>query len=114
MTSRWADDLVEHAEGLDEHTRHKAGFYVKQIANALSPSNFIAHQSRSSIARPSPPTARTWCKGMKMLAEDIAAGKGDLQAAPDRLRRKFEVGDNMAMTPGKVVAAERHLPDHPV
>ena len=31
VTSRWAGDLVEHAEGLDEHTRHKAGFYVKQI-----------------------------------------------------------------------------------
>ena len=24
VTSRWAADLVEHAEGLDEHTRHKA------------------------------------------------------------------------------------------
>ena len=41
VTSRWAGDLVEHAEGLDEHTRHKAGFYVKQITNAISPSNFI-------------------------------------------------------------------------
>ena len=41
VTARWAGDLVEHAEGLDEHTRHKAGFYVKQIANAISPSNFI-------------------------------------------------------------------------
>ena len=41
VTSRWAGDLVEHADGLDEHTRHKAGFYVKQIANAISPSNFI-------------------------------------------------------------------------
>jgi polyhydroxyalkanoate synthase len=41
VTSRWAADLVEHADGLDEHTRHKAEFYVKQVANAISPSNFI-------------------------------------------------------------------------
>src|SRR5690606_30609279 len=39
VTSRWASDLVEHAEGLDPHTRHKAGFYVKQLSNAISPSN---------------------------------------------------------------------------
>ena len=42
-------------------------------------------------------------RGMRMLAEDIEAGKGDL-----RLRQsdysKFAVGENLAMTPGKVVA----------
>ena len=41
VTARWAGDLVEHADGLDEHTKHKAGFYMKQIASAISPSNFI-------------------------------------------------------------------------
>ena len=37
----WADHLVKDAEGLDPHTRQKAEFYVRQIANALSPSNFV-------------------------------------------------------------------------
>ena len=41
VTSRWAGELVSDADGLDEHTRHKAGFYVKQVTNAISPSNFI-------------------------------------------------------------------------
>src|SRR5690606_21170388 len=41
VTSRWAGDLVEHADGLDEHTRHKAQFYMKQVTQALSPSNFL-------------------------------------------------------------------------
>ena len=41
VTSRWAADLVEHAEGLDDHTRHKASFYVKQVSIAFAPSNFI-------------------------------------------------------------------------
>ncbi|TMJ35475.1 MAG: class I poly(R)-hydroxyalkanoic acid synthase, partial [Alphaproteobacteria bacterium] len=39
LSARWASDLVEDAEGLDDHTRHKARFYVEQIANAVSPSN---------------------------------------------------------------------------
>ena len=41
ITSRWAEDLVEDADGLDERTRHKAQFYLKQISSALSPSNFL-------------------------------------------------------------------------
>ena len=40
ISANWAQDLVKNAEGVDEHTRHKARFYVEQIANAISPSNF--------------------------------------------------------------------------
>ena len=78
VTSRWAGDLVEHADGLDEHTRHKAGFYVKQISNAISPSNFILTNPelfRETVAS----NGENLVRGMKMLAEDIAAGKGDLK-----------------------------------
>ena len=41
LTAQWADKLVKDAEGIDAHTRQKAEFYVKQIANAISPSNFL-------------------------------------------------------------------------
>lgn len=101
VTSRWAAELVEHADGLDEHTRHKASFYVKQVSNAISPSNFILTNPelfRETIAS----NGENLVRGMKMLAEDIAAGKGDL-----KLRQAdyspFEIGKNLAMTPGKVV-----------
>ncbi|TIP25089.1 MAG: class I poly(R)-hydroxyalkanoic acid synthase [Mesorhizobium sp.] len=101
VTSRWANELVEHADGLDEHTRHKAGFYVKQVSNAISPSNFILTNPelfRETIAS----NGENLVRGMKMLAEDIAAGKGDL-----KLRQadysSFEIGKNLATTPGKVV-----------
>ncbi|MER8831122.1 class I poly(R)-hydroxyalkanoic acid synthase [Mesorhizobium sp. M0938] len=101
VTSRWAAELVEHADGLDEHTRHKASFYVKQVSNAISPSNFILTNPelfRETIAS----NGENLVRGMKMLAEDIAAGKGDL-----KLRQAdyspFEIGKNLATTPGKVV-----------
>jgi polyhydroxyalkanoate synthase len=101
VTSRWAGDLVEHADGLDEHTRHKAGFYMKQVTNAISPSNFILTNPelfRETVAS----NGENLVRGMKMLAEDIAAGKGDL-----KLRQAdyspFELGKNVAVTPGKVV-----------
>ncbi len=34
ISARWAVDLVKNAEGIDDHTRHKARFYIEQIANA--------------------------------------------------------------------------------
>ncbi|MCZ7656560.1 MAG: class I poly(R)-hydroxyalkanoic acid synthase, partial [Xanthobacteraceae bacterium] len=41
LSTQWADHLVRDAKELDEHTRQKAEFYVRQIANAVSPSNFV-------------------------------------------------------------------------
>jgi polyhydroxyalkanoate synthase len=101
ITTRWAEGLVDEAEGLDDHTRHKAGFYVKQISSALSPSNFLATNPeliRETIRE----SGANLVRGMKMLAEDIEAGKGELklrQSDPTR----FKVGVNMANTPGKVI-----------
>ena len=91
VTSRWAGDLVEHADGLDEHTRHKAGFYVKQVANAISPSNFILTNPelfRETVAS----NGENLVRGMKMLAEDIAAGKGDLKLGRPTIRASRSAG----------------------
>jgi poly[(R)-3-hydroxyalkanoate] polymerase subunit PhaC len=101
LTTQWAHDLVRDAQGLDPHTRKKAEFYVQQITNALSPSNFVLTNPevlRETLASKGDNLVR----GMKMLAEDIEAGRGTLrirQSDPGNL----EVGVNMAMTPGKVI-----------
>ena len=102
VTSDWAEKLVADADGLDEHTRHKAGFYVKQIASAISPTNFVTTNPqlyRETVAS----NGENLVRGMKMLAEDIAAGKGDLKMRQTDTS-KFAIGENMAMTPGKVLA----------
>src|ERR1700760_2873405 len=41
LTANWADHLVKDAKELDPHTKQKAEFYMRQIANAVSPSNFV-------------------------------------------------------------------------
>ncbi|KZL28628.1 PHA/PHB synthase family protein [Pseudovibrio sp. WM33] len=101
QTSNWAEELAEGADELDDHTRHKAGFYIKQISNAMSPSNFIL-TNPELLRETMSSNAGNLVKGMKLLAEDIKAGHGDLrirQTDPD----KFEVGVNVAVTPGKIV-----------
>lgn len=101
LTTEWAHDLVRNAEGLDAHTRKKAEFYVQQITNALSPSNFIL--TNPEVLRETLATSGdNLLRGMQMLAEDIEAGRGNLrirQSDPANL----VVGVNMATTPGKVI-----------
>jgi len=100
-TADWAERMVREAEGLDEHTRHKAEFYVKQIASAASPSNFVL-TNPALLRETFESNADNLVRGLKMLAEDIQAGGGELkirQTDPS----KFEVGRNLATTPGKVI-----------
>jgi len=102
ITADWAEKMVTQTEGLDEHTKHKAGFYIKQITAALSPSNFVATNPqlyRETIAS----SGENLVRGMKMLAEDIVAGHGDLKLRQTDMT-KFAVGRDMALTPGKVIA----------
>jgi polyhydroxyalkanoate synthase len=101
LTTDWANRLVRDAEGLDAHTRQKAEFYVRQIANAVAPSNFLLTNPellRTTLAS----NAENLVDGMRMLAEDIVAGQGSL-----RIRQSdasmFEVGRNLGVTPGKVI-----------
>lgn len=78
LSARWADQLVSDAADLDPHIKQKAEFYVRQIANALSPSNFVL--TNPELLRETLTTnADNLVRGMRMLAEDIAAGGGDLK-----------------------------------
>ncbi|GGC71491.1 PHA/PHB synthase family protein [Chelatococcus reniformis] len=101
LTSKWAENLVENAEGLDDHTRLKARFYVKQLSGALSPSNFLLTNPeliRETVRQ----NGANLVRGMKMLAEDVAAGHGELKVRQTDAT-KFEIGVNVAVSPGKVV-----------
>jgi len=101
LTAQWGEKLVKDADGIDEHTKAKAEFYVKQITNAISPSNFVLTNPellRETLSS----NAENLVRGMHMLGEDIEAGHGNLkirQSDPST----FEVGRNLALTPGKVI-----------
>jgi len=101
LTTQWSERLVKDAAGVDEHTRKKAEFYIRQIANAISPSNFVLTNPelmRETILS----NGENLVRGMHMLSEDIKAGHGNLkirQSDPST----FEVGGNLALTPGKVI-----------
>jgi polyhydroxyalkanoate synthase len=101
LTTRWADDLVKHADELPPHDREKAHFYLQQVSAALSPSNFLATNPellRTTLAE----SGENLVRGLKMLAEDIDAGHGNLRIRQSDARA-FKLGVNLATTPGKVI-----------
>ena len=100
LSTQWADHLVKDAKELDPRTRQKAEFYVKQIANAVSPSNFVLTNPqllRETLSS----NADNLVRGMKMLTQDIdEEGNLNIRQSDPKM---FEVGRNLATTPGKVI-----------
>ena len=83
VTADWAKHLVDDASQLDPTIRQKAEFYMRQLVNAASPSNFIFTNPellRTTINE----NAENLVRGTQMLAEDIAAGGGELEDPPVR------------------------------
>src|SRR6266849_262273 len=101
LIADWAKYAVEHADQLDPAVRQKAEFYLRQIVNAFAPSNFIFTNPellRTTLNR----SAENLVRGAQMLAEDIETGGGELKIRQSDMS-KFEVGRNLAITPGKVI-----------
>ena len=101
LGATWADDLVDKSDELDARTRAKAKFYLRQISSALSPANFLI-TNPEVMMKTLASHGENLVAGAKLLAEDMEAGNGSL-----RIRQtdssQFEIGRNIATTPGKVV-----------
>jgi len=101
VTTDWAEKLLDHTDGLDENERLKAEFHMRQVATALSPSNFpltnpeVLRETMSS-------NARNLVEGMSNFVNDMAKSDDLLKISQTDLEA-FEVGRNLAVTPGKVI-----------
>ncbi|MBC8013487.1 MAG: class I poly(R)-hydroxyalkanoic acid synthase [Methyloceanibacter sp.] len=101
ITSRWAEDLTRNTEGVDEKTRKKALFYLNQMLEALSPSNFPL--TNPEVVRTTLATnAENLVQGMSHFVQDLEKSKDLLRISQTDLSA-FEIGRNLAVTPGKVV-----------
>ena len=101
VTAKWAEDMLEKTEGLDGKTRQRAEFYLRQVASAMSPSNFPL--TNPEVLRETLATnAENLVQGMTLLDEDMKKS-GDLLKISQTDATAFEVGRNLATSPGKVV-----------
>ena len=88
---------VAGMDGIDPATRAKVGFAVRNFVDAMSPSNF-ALTNPQVLKRTMDTRGENLLKGLANMLKDIAAGQMT-QSKPGA----FEVGRDLAMTPGKVI-----------
>jgi poly[(R)-3-hydroxyalkanoate] polymerase subunit PhaC len=101
ITSRWAEDLTRNTEGIDDKTRKKALFYLNQMLAAFSPSNFPL--TNPEVVRTTLQTnAENLVQGMTHFVQDLEQSKDLLRISQTDLSA-FEIGRNLAVTPGKVI-----------
>jgi polyhydroxyalkanoate synthase len=101
LTARWMQSTVDDVEGLDDKTRKKVDFYTKQFADAMAPSNFV--MTNPEVLRATIESGgENLVKGLQNLLSDLEKGNGQLQISMTD-QDAFEVGVNVATTPGKVV-----------
>jgi polyhydroxyalkanoate synthase len=101
LTSNWAEDIVEKADSVDDHVRRRAEFYLNQITSALSPTNF-PFTNPEVIRTTFSTSGENLARGMKLLLEDLQKS-GELLRIRQTDMGAFEVGRNLAVTPGKVI-----------
>ena len=102
LTARWLQHSVHEAAGeLDKHTAQKIDFYTRQFVDAMSPSNFV--MTNPEVLKATLESGgENLVKGLSNLLEDMQRGKGSLRISMTDYKA-FEVGKNLAVTPGKVI-----------
>jgi polyhydroxyalkanoate synthase len=101
LTARWLQSTVNDVDGLDPKTARKVDFYTRQFVDAMAPSNF-ALTNPEVLRATAESGGENLVKGLQHLLEDLERGKGKLQVKMTDLDA-FEVGRNLAVTPGKVM-----------
>ncbi len=105
VVDRWTKGLIDDMDEMNSDEKRRTEFLLGQVVNAMSPSNFL--MTNPTVMREMlESNGENLARGMKMLAEDMERGGGEI-----RVRqvddRPFKVGENIAVTPGKVVARNR-------
>jgi polyhydroxyalkanoate synthase len=94
-------DTVRSADTLEERDRRKVEFYSRQFVEAMSPTNFFA-LNPEVLKATAAEKGENLVRGTRMMLEDLERGHGTLLVRQTDMNA-FEVGRNMALTPGKVI-----------
>jgi polyhydroxyalkanoate synthase len=101
IAARHIHDTVSGTEGLDEATQQKVNFFTRQYIDAMSPSNF-ALTNPEVFRETFKSHGQNLIKGLNNLLHDVESGDGQLRIRMTDTSA-FEMGKNVATTPGKVI-----------
>ena len=98
---------IDHHEGIDEKTRQHLHFFARQMINALAPSNFLA-TNPEVLRLTMESSGQNLVRGLEQYLEDLEKSADALNIRMTD-ESAFRIGDNIAITPGKVVFRNRMM-----
>lgn len=101
LSSNWLNNLVSSVEDIAPLEKRRAEFFTKLVTDAFSPSNFLV-SNPAALQTLLETNGESLVKGMQKFADDLARGNGRLKISQADYGH-FEVGKNVATTPGKVI-----------
>jgi polyhydroxyalkanoate synthase len=101
VTAKSILSAIREVKGMDRATARKVEFYTRQFVDALSPSNFVATNPEVLTATLAS-GGQNLLRGLENLLVDLERGNGRL-AITMTDTKAFRLGENIAMTPGKIV-----------
>lgn len=96
---------VDEVSDMDPREKQRLGYFSQQIIDLMSPTNFLA-TNPDALERAVATDGESLIKGLENLIADLEANNGELvvKLADETA---FELGRNIATTPGKVVYRNR-------
>lgn len=101
LTSEWMQSTTNSVEGMDEASAKKVAFFVRQFADAMSPTNFV--MTNPEVLRETLDTGgANLINGLQNLLDDLEAGNGQLKIKMSD-QDDFTIGKDIATSTGKVI-----------
>lgn len=100
MTEDWWDEATTGVRGVSKRHEDRVNFYTRQLLDACSPSNYFV-SNPEVLKRTAEEGGMNLARGLETLSEDVTRQLADRNPLEGY---KFKAGENIAITPGKVVA----------
>ena len=101
LSANWLNNLVANVEDVEPGEKRRIEFFTKMLTDAYSPSNFLM-SNPEALKEALATKGESLVRGMENFAADMQRGGGQLSISQTDFSR-FEVGVNVAASPGKVV-----------
>jgi polyhydroxyalkanoate synthase len=96
LTGQWLREAVDGAQ-LERRAKRKLGFFTRQVIDAMSPANF-PWSNPEALKLAAETEGDSLTQGLRNLAADLDKGMVSMTD-----ESAFEIGRNLAVTPGAVV-----------
>ncbi|WP_204113953.1 PHA/PHB synthase family protein [Shimia biformata] len=107
LNAKAITDAVNDIDGMDDKDKQRLSYFSQQIVDMMAPTNFLG-LNPDALEKAVETEGMSLVQGLENLIADLEANNGELVV---RLADEsaFEVGGNIATTPGKVVFRNRMM-----